>query len=85
MKNVLVWLAAAAVVGVVGGHFAAKKTWDEVKVKKDQLKRMRSQVKEAESSRMDLKRSNAVQERNQAADILRYSRSAAEERKTSQK
>lgn len=85
MKNALIWLAAASVVGVLGGHFAAKKTWDEVKVKKDQLKRMKQQFKENENSRMDIKRSNAVQERNQAADILRYSRSAAEEKKSAGK
>lgn len=82
MKNALIWVAIAAAVGGIGGHFAAKKTWDEVKVKNDQLKRMKSQFKDSEKSRMDLKRSNAVQERNQAADILRYSRSAAEEKKT---
>lgn len=72
-----------AALGLIGGHLAAKKTWDEVKVKEDQLKRLRHQFKENESSRMDLKRSNAVQERNQAAENLRYSRSAAEEKKSS--
>lgn len=78
MKHALLILAIAALVGVVGGFLASGKTWKEVRIKEDQVKRLNDQVKKAERSRMDLKRSNAVQERNQAADILRYSRAAQE-------
>lgn len=78
MKHALLILAAAAVIGVVGGYLASGKTWKEVRIKEDQVRRLNDQVKKAERSRIDLKRSNAVQERNQAADILRYSRAAQE-------
>ncbi len=78
MKHALLILAVAALIGVVGGYLASGKTWKEVRIKEDQVKRLNDQVKKAERSRMDLKRSNAVQERNQAADILRYSRAAQE-------
>lgn len=78
MKKGLLILAAAALVGTVGGYLASGKNWHEVKVREDQFRRVNDQVKKAERSRMDLKRSNAVQERNQAAEILRYSRAAQE-------